>query len=134
MGAWATDAFGNDDAMDWVVELQEAEGTEAIADAFEAVLEIEDDYLEVTEAAMGVAAAEVVAALLGRPAASLPEQVKAWIAGKPQPKSGLVKKAQRVVKRILKDSELKELWQESTDAATWEQGVRDLLQRLTPPA
>src|SRR5687768_5419114 len=108
MGAWGHGSFDNDDAMDWVVELEGAEGTEPIAEAFEAVLDVGDDYLEATEASMGLAAAEVVAALLGKPAAKLPEEVTAWVTGKKPPKAALVKQAQRIVKRVLKDSELKE--------------------------
>lgn len=129
MGAWSHGSFGNDDALDWLGELENADGVEPIAEAFEAVLEAED-YLEAPEASMGLAAAEVVAALRGRPADKLPEEVTAWVAGKKPPKPALVKKAQRVVKRILKDSELKELWAESEDSGKWQQEVESLLRRL----
>jgi hypothetical protein len=129
MGAWAHGSFDNDDALDWVGELEAAEDTEPISEAFEAVLEA-DDYLEAPEASMGVAAAEVVAALLEKPAARLPEEVTAWVQGRRRPPAGLVKKAQRVVKHILKDSELKELWAESPDGPLWQQEVEGLLQRL----
>jgi hypothetical protein len=129
MGAWSHESFENDDARDWVGELEGAEDTEPIVEAFEAVLEA-DDYLEAPEASMGLAAAEVVAALLGRPAAKLPDEVTSWVEGKGPPKPALVKKAQRVVKRILKDSELKDLWAESEDSAKWQQEVEGLLRRL----
>jgi hypothetical protein len=129
MGAWSHGSFDNDDALDWVGELQDADGIEPISDAFEAVLGV-DDYLEAPEASMGLAAAEVVAALLGKPAAKLPNEVVAWVVGKKPPKPTLVKKAQRVVKRILKDSELKELWAESEDSDKWQQEVQSLLNRL----
>jgi hypothetical protein len=131
MGAWGHGSFDNDDAGDWVAELSEAVGTEPVSEAFEAVLEVGDNYLEVTEAGRGLAAAEVVAALLGRPPAVLPEEVTAWLAGKKPPKAALIKKAQRVVKRVLKDSELKELWAESEDAAKWQREAEGLLQRLS---
>jgi Domain of unknown function (DUF4259) len=130
MGAWGHGSFDNDDAMDWVAELEGAESTQPISDALNAVRDVGDDYLEVTEAAMGLAAAEVVAALFGKPTAKLPDEVTTWVAGQKPPKPGLVKKAQWVVQRVLKDSELKELWVESDDADKWKQETEGLLQRL----
>lgn len=129
MGAWSHGSFDNDDALDWVGELQDKNGMEPIVDAFEAVLGA-DDYLEAPEASMGLAAAEVVAALLGKPAEKLPDDVVAWVAGKKPPKPTLVKKAQHAVKRILTDSELKELWAESGDSDKWQEEVQNLLRRL----
>lgn len=129
MGTWAYGAFDNDDAMDWVGELADADGTGPVAEAFERVLEA-DDYLEAPDAAMGLAAAEVVAALLGRPAANLPDEVTSWIAGKKPPETAFVKKAQQVAERALQNSELKELWAESEESAKWQQEVKGLLERL----
>lgn len=133
MGAWSHRSFDNDDALDWAGELVGTEGTELIAEALEAVLEV-DDYLEAPDASMGLAAAEVVAALLGKPAAELPEEVTSWVLNKKPPTAVLVKKAQRAVRRILKDSELKDLWAESEDSAKWQQEVEGLLQRLSEAA
>ncbi len=131
MGAWAHGSFENDDALDWVGDLEGAEDAEPIAEAFGAVLEAEDD-IEAPEASAALAAAEVVAALLGCPMAELPDEVTAWVAGRRPPKPGLVKKAERVVRRILKGSELKELWAESENSAKWQAAVEDLLVRLAP--
>ncbi|HMP03763.1 MAG TPA: DUF4259 domain-containing protein [Gemmatales bacterium] len=132
MGAWGTGSFDNDDAGDWVVELEAAEDFSPISSAFDAVLEVGDDYLELPEAGAGIAAAEVVAALLGKPSSEIRilDGVVEWVTGKPPPPDRLVKQARRVVKRVLKDSELKECWEEATDAAAWQQGVEDLLRRL----
>jgi hypothetical protein len=130
MGAWSHGSFDNDDAMDWVGELEGAEDTEPISEAFESVIEAGDEYLEAPDASIGLAAAEVVASLLGKPPGKLPDEVTTWVAGKKAPKAGLVKKAQRVVARILKDSELKELWAESEDSSVWRQEVESLLNRL----
>lgn len=132
MGAWAHGSFGNDDALDWVGELEGAEGVEPIAEAFEAVLAAGDDYLKAPEASAALAAAEVVAALLGRPAAELPDEVAAWVVGKKSPAAGLVKKAERAVRRILEASELKDLWADSGDSAKWQADVEGLLRRVAP--
>jgi hypothetical protein len=130
MGAWAHGSFDNDDAMDWVGELEELDDTEPIDWAFEEVLEA-DDYLEAPEASIGLAAAEVVAAMIGKPASELPGEVASWVAGKEPPETALVKKAQQVVRRVLEGSELKELWDESEDSAKWQQEVEGLLHRLS---
>lgn len=42
MGAWGHTSFENDDAMDWLGDLQGATDPEPIADAFAAVLEADD--------------------------------------------------------------------------------------------
>ena len=72
MGAWGTDSFANDDAMDWIAE-QEANGLAAVASAFAAVDAAADDYLDASIASSALAAAEVVAALLGGPSPTRPE-------------------------------------------------------------
>jgi hypothetical protein len=43
----------------------------------------------------------------------------------------LVEKAQRVLRGILRDSELKEVWYESGDPGLWFEAVEGLLQRLS---
>lgn len=130
MGAWGHKSFENDDAMDWIGELETATDTAPIVQAFDEVLQAED-YLEAPAASVGIAAAEVVAALLGRPAADLPDEVSSWLVGKQPPKPGLVRKAQAVVKRVLEESELQELWAESEDSTKWQQEMEDLLHRLS---
>ena len=131
MGAWEIGSFDNDDALDWVGELCEAEDFEPLVDAFDAVLA--EDCPEAPDASAGLAAAEVTATLLGRPPAELPEEVAAWVVGKPAPRASLVKRARKAVARILKDSELKDLWAESADFARWQGTVAELQGRLADP-
>lgn len=129
MGTWGHGSFENDDALDWVSELESAEDTEPITAAFEEVLSAED-YLEAPEAASALSAAEVVAALLGRPAAELPDEVRVWVTGKEPPEAELVELAGEVVKRVLSASELKDLWAEGDQLAMWQAEVEGLLRRL----
>ena len=125
--------FDNDDAMDWVLELKDTEGLEPISTAFGLILGIGDGYLEAPEACRGLAAAEVVAALLGKPAAKMPDEVTAWAKGRNPPNEELVKSARQVVTRVLKDSELKDLCAESPKAVgLWQKETEDLLRRLGP--
>lgn len=131
MGAWGHGSFENDDALDFVPDLT-GEATWAPArGAFASALEAGcDAELEVTEASHALAAAEAVAAALGRPSAGLPEEVAAWVAAVEPPDAELVDHACRAVERVLNGSELQGLWDESSDAASWHREVEGLLRRL----
>jgi hypothetical protein len=69
MGAWGFGSFDNDDAADWIFELEESSGVTALVSAFKAIKP--DRYLEAPECSVALAAAEVVAALRGRPLPTL---------------------------------------------------------------
>jgi hypothetical protein len=133
MGAWGHQTFENDDACDWLCELEDAEDPSVLADTFDVIPKEADEYVEAPEASMALAAADVVAALLGRPAAKLPEEVTAWLARQEGVKPALVKKAVRATRRVLTSSELRELWEESEDFPKWQAAVEDLLKRLSSP-
>jgi hypothetical protein len=131
MGAWGSGSFENDDAMDWVADLVDGDDLQPVEDLFEEVLEEGDDYIEVPPASAAIAAAEALAALRGKPARELPDELKDWLKErKKPPKAALVKQAVRILKRILKDSELKDVWFEAEDREAWQRGVEDLLERL----
>lgn len=130
MGAWGIGHFDNDDAGDWVWELEDAGSLDPVSDAFSAVEE-SGDYLESPDACIGLAAAEVVAASLGKPPADLPESVAALVAGLSAPAdSGMVARARSVVEKVAAGSELRELWEETGDFDQWQSSVADLLRRL----
>lgn len=138
MGAWGYGSFENDDALDWVYTLQESQGFSLIIQASDAILSSSGDYLDASDCANALAAAETVAALAGRPAKALPEEVIHWVE---EQKAGLfqtrqlvdeqlISKAKRAVHAVLSDSELKELWEETDGFEDWEAVVADLLERL----
>jgi hypothetical protein len=129
MGAWSHESFGNDDAMDWVAEL-EAEGLPAARAALEAIAELEPNYLEAPVCSSALAAAEVVAALRGRPAPGLPDEVRDWVAANPGLPADLVGMAQSAVGAIATKSELRELWEESAHLGMWQAALDDLRARL----
>lgn len=94
----------------------------------------ENGYIEAPTGTVALAAAEVVAALTGKPHPQLPPEVVAWVNGKSIPKdSQLVELAWRAIANV-KDStrsELAQLWSESSDALEdWESSVSDLERRL----
>ena len=72
MGAWGVGHFDNDDAGDWVWELEDTGTASPVTAAFAAV-EAEANYLEAPDACIALAAAEVVAAWAGNPAAETPD-------------------------------------------------------------
>ena len=133
MGAWGVGHFENDDAADWAWELEDAKSLEPV-DAAIAVVEACDDYLEAPEACIALAAAETVAACLGKAAPDLPDSVTALIPtlGKPSPE--LVARARAAVTRLADDSELRELWEETDDFTAWQSRVSNLLSGLTVAA
>ncbi|MEJ2756903.1 MAG: DUF4259 domain-containing protein [Anaerolineales bacterium] len=130
MGAWGTGSFENDDALDWVFELEDARNFQILADAFETILDQKDEYLEAPDCSIAICAAEVTAGLLGNPADDLPEEVMEWMEGQPDPSEVLLKLAKNALNAILKKSELKELWQETDDYDEWREIVLDIRDRL----
>ncbi len=129
MGAWGTGNFENDDAMDWVAELETSPDTQLLSSAFNAVTSggIPDSPV----ACVALAAAEVVAALRGKPDADLPEEVQNWVTGKPEASTGLAESASTAVSRILESSELRQLWEETDDFEEWCKVLTDLKVRLS---
>ena len=130
MGTWGTGLFEDDDAADWVWELQESADLGIVRAALEAI-ERKSQYLEAPECAVALAAAEIVAGLCGQPAQGLPEEVSAWIAAHDSlPATPLKALALRVVQRVQSDSELRELWEESDEWGGWSANVESLARRL----
>lgn len=129
MGAWGAGSFENDDALDWLDDL-ESRGLAAVDEALRAAAEAEGAYLEAPDASTALAAAEVVATLRGRPPLDFPGEVEAWAKlNAREPDRALLELARAAVDRVRADSELKELWEES-GADEWRAAVDDLLARL----
>lgn len=131
MGAWDIGVFDNDDASDWLYELEDSSDTEVLAVALNNISLVDDDYLEAPECSIALAASEVVAALKGRPFVSLPEIVQSWVEEHRElDVNALVPVSQAAVDRIRRNSELQELWAESGQADEWRSALDDLSARL----
>ena len=129
MGAWGAGSFDNDDAGDWVWELADAD-TSILEDAFARVIEADDD-LEAPDCSVGVAAAEVVAALRRRPADQIPEEVAAFVTRIGElPSADLISASLQALKRIKTKSELQELWDKSETRTEWHEALAELEGRL----
>lgn len=123
MGAWGTDSFANDDAMDWVAELEAAGDTAVVRAALIAAAGDDSErgegseYIEAPTGSVALAAAEVVAALRGRPHPELPEAVTTWVAASGRdPDPALARIAVRAVDAVADDPEkpeLRGLWDEA---------------------
>ena len=75
MGAWGFLPFENDDALDWLDEL-EAAGAEAIRGA---LANAGADYIEAPDGCVAIAAAAITSASQGNPPGDLPEDVASWV-------------------------------------------------------
>lgn len=129
MGAWGIGSFDNDDAADWVYELEESGGAEAISEALRAIGP--DGYLEAPDCSIALAAAEVLAALKGQPSESLPPEVITWVNDNPvEVDDDLLGLALMAIHRIETESELKDLWEESGESDEWVATLNDLKERL----
>jgi Domain of unknown function (DUF4259) len=130
MGTWGHHAFDNDDAGDFGSALAKG-GVTSIEATFDLVLGSEG-YLEASDCWNAIAAAESLCVILGRRGSSIPAEVTAWASHQAQPSRPLIEKAKLSLARIRRDSELKELWDESPEAAAWDASMADLTRRLGP--
>lgn len=140
MGAFGPGSFENDDALDFAAEL-EASGAAALSEVLERAVG-GDGVRDAGLGAAALAAAEVVAALAGRPSGELPDEVKLWVAdagagagaglaaGGVEKLLGLARRALAVVTGG--DAELARLWAAAKPAelAGWQASVADLGRRL----
>lgn len=129
MGTWGIGPFDNDAASDWVEDLEDADDLTLAIDALERVRT--DQYVEADDAAVAVAAAEVVAAAGGRPHGDLPPEVAAWVARSDV--TFLPEHAEAAADAVGRvragDSELAELWADADDRS-WHGHLDDLSARL----
>jgi hypothetical protein len=132
MGAWGSDSFKNDDASDWVADFCDAPDQTLIANTLSAIANMDaDEYLEAPDCSVGIAAAELVAALKSASNPNLSEDTKKCLSSlgiKADP--SLVALALKAMERIRTNSELKELWDESETPEDWYQSVSSLEKRL----
>jgi hypothetical protein len=131
MGAWGSDGFSNDDALDWLQDFAEAPTLEMLKDTLEHIVVADAEDLEAPDCSEAIAAAEIVAALSGKSSAKIPDELKAWL----QTDHGLNAKelrplARKAMQSIEKGSDLQELWDESDFKNEWHAELTDLIGRL----
>lgn len=147
MSVWGPGPFENDDAADWLSEfdgeLGEESGAELLEEALSEVADPENvGYVEIPDGAIAVAAAELLALLLGKPGGEkdiLDEETLSSLSQEmgrldARRKERLVKRALAAVDRVLNDkenSELRQVLEEDQEmSSAWTSRMRDLHSRL----
>ena len=132
MSGDGTGTFDNDDAMEWLSGFG-SDGATAAQGALEAITEMDPlDYLEAEIAAHALAAAEIVASSRYGDGSRLPKEALPSLKENASKidAAKLLSTARKAVNRVLKNSELREQWEDSPDIEEWEDDVRELLERL----
>ena len=129
-GAWGEGSFDNDDALDWVAQCAASNNVAPVSLALNAALD--GEYIEAPTASAAIAAAETVAAAMGKPSPKLPADLQSWVSR--QPAGSLAKLAplaRKALARIQdpKISELVQLWSEGKPSG-WRAAIADLKARL----
>lgn len=133
MGAWGVGSFENDDAADFLAEVVDSGDLALLREVLDNVL-TSTEYVEAPDASQAIAAAELVAAAIGRPtlAAQQQEALAAWLPQiRPDVDAVLISQAAAALARILQpNSELLELWEESEALLEWQAVVNELKLQL----
>jgi uncharacterized protein DUF4259 len=126
---WGVGSFENDDAAGWLAKL----GPITLDDLTKIFLHAADHpgYLEAPEASVAVAAAEVIAAGKGSPAAGVPQEIVEWTKrNRQESTSDITALAIRALDRVRRNSELKDLWLEADGLNDWIATIHELQTRL----
>ena len=129
-GAWGVGSFDNDGALDWIDQCLESRDTAAIVLALNTSLKAK--MIEEPDGAAAIAAAEVVAASMGKPGKDFPDSLRAWLQLQSKEKiAKLGPSARKALERIRdpKLSELKQLWSQS-NSKQWDERLVKLQSRL----
>ena len=139
MGAWGAGSFENDTALDWAAGVQSVDEVrrpfaqlkqDSDADAGEGELFVDADF-----ACELLAAAECVAAMMGRPSRDLPEELAQRLSAAGEPDNLLFHQARNAVLHVMRNSELAELWEEAAAESgenEWLATLTNLVDRLNP--
>ena len=128
MGAWGNGPFANDDALDFMNEVERHPTWDEVREEFGRVIAI-NGYLEAPDGSQAVAGAALVASNLGH-GNFLPDDYANLLTKMGPMPLDIVSLAKQALARVLgEDSELKELWQENTGER--ESEYTDWLRTLT---
>ncbi len=110
MGAWGFKPLENDDAADLSAEFADSKDISILERAIDQIVNLgEKEYLEAPEASMAIASASII-----RTIPNLPKE--------------LIEKSKKAVTRVLENSELKELWEESEEYDKWHSATKELIE------
>ncbi len=127
MGAWGAGGFENDAALDFAGTVETVEDIRA---AFS--IETPEVPIDADKASEIIAAAECVAAMMGRPADDMPDELLDRVKGFGAPDKALFHNARDHVSAVISRSELAELWSEADDPGEFNRAMTGLIDRLNP--
>lgn len=131
-GGWAADTLSNDNASDLLGQIVPSGSVDAIRSALDAALNSVSPVSD-ERASRALAAAEMVAAMVGNPSRDLPAPCKAWaVLHSKDANRNLIESAVRAVDRVVENSETQELMQEGNakNLQNWRVSVTNLKARL----
>jgi hypothetical protein len=131
MGVWGPGNFENDDVMDWLSELAQADDVELLEATLREVIDGDPHWIEAPECCRAIGAAEVVASLRGAPHEHMPDAIYAWtVTRRVEPHAALAGLAHAALSRVRGDSELRALWTSEGQLDAWLAALGDLERRL----
>lgn len=133
MGAWGNKSFENDTAADWILGLEDGDDSQVRA-ALDAAGPAGKARVDTDTACKALAAAELVAAALGRGDDRLDDDAAAWLAKHRDAVRQLgAARAHSAVQRVYEGSELRALFDEpaAKSGKEWHEDVAELLRRLS---
>ena len=134
MAIWGHRNFDNDAAADFAGDFRNHPNEAMLLGALAMVAETEDDEtIDANEGSEALAAAEIVAAILGKPTRDFPADVIPVIVKmNPGESEDLRELAQQAVQAVVRKSVLQEFWskQKGEAAEGWQQVQHELLERL----
>lgn len=128
MGTWNTGNFSNDVALDYISEIASMDDLNR---PINSIVSGSLDYVDADIACEALAASDLLAAMIGRPAKDLPEKTQDLLSKFNKPSTDMLTLARTATAHILEASELVELWN-GEDSEAWKDVVGNLLQRLDP--
>jgi hypothetical protein len=131
-GAWGYGPFENDDALDWLNDLEGYSGSHFLMTAL-STADPNAKYIEAPQCSQALAAAEIVAAARGHASKTLPADAVQWVQRvKLTVTSELLSAARGAVDtcRNSDHSELRILWLQSKQSSRWLAETASLLSRL----
>jgi hypothetical protein len=129
MGTWGIGNFDNSEAAEWVQVFIVHPNIKILNVIFKPFKDNPEGYFEMPDCNEALAAAEIVAAIKGKPSPELPDLLINAIADL-RTEEGLDILAKDVVEMIEKHSELQELWAQSENYEDWKEVLSDLKKRL----
>ena len=131
MIVWGPGFFENDDATEYVSDLEKSSGLDLVRAALDLPAD-PTEFVSIEDVRRALVAAEVIAALKGRESGTMPDSLIGWTQGLDVVDVDPVdlRFACQSVRRALQHSESRESWARVADANEWIDNVKFLLTRL----